>query len=359
MGKKVFIIAEAGVNHNGSLNRALEMVDVAANAKANAIKFQTFKTEELVAKHAPKAEYQMRNDQVDESQFDMLKKLELNEEDHFKIIEHCNQRNIKFLSTPFDSKSLHFLINRLNLEVIKIPSGEITNGPFLLEVARAAKKIILSTGMSNLGEIEKALKVIAFGFLNKSGEIPSHSELQNILSKEEAILLLKRRVVILHATTEYPAPVTEINLSAMNTIFTAFKLPIGYSDHSLGIHIPIAAVAMGASVIEKHFTLDKELPGPDHKASLNPIELETMVRLIRETEMAVGNGIKQPVPSEIKNMEIARKSLIASKTIKKGEKFSIDNLTSKRPGSGISPMLYWQMLGKEATFDFDEGDLIR
>jgi 2,4-diacetamido-2,4,6-trideoxy-beta-L-gulose transferase len=358
MRKQAFIIAEAGVNHNGDLSLALEMVDIASKAKASAIKFQTFKTEELVTKSAPKAEYQLKNHQIDESQFSMLKKMELSEENHYKILERCKKKEIQFLSTPFDSKSLHFLVNDLKMETIKIPSGEITNGPFLLEISRLAKKIILSTGMSNLGDIEKALELIAFGINSQVTDLPTEANIFKVLSRRDIWTQLKEKVVILHATTEYPAPIDQINLSAMKTIQEAFKLPFGYSDHTNGIHIPIAAIAMGACVIEKHFTLDKNLPGPDHKASLEPNELQQMVQLIRETELAIGDGIKRPVASEVKNMLIARKSILASRPIKKGELYSKSNTVIKRPGNGISPMMYWDIIGKEAGSDFREGDCI-
>jgi 2,4-diacetamido-2,4,6-trideoxy-beta-L-gulose transferase len=359
MSKKVYIIAEAGVNHNGSVERALEMIDAASAAKADAIKFQTFKTENLVSKSAPKAEYQNRNAGESDSQFEMLKKLELSESDHIKLLEYSKSKGIDFLSTPFDFQSLDFLVRILNLKTIKIPSGEITNGPFLLAIARISDNVILSTGMANLAEIESALGVLAFGFSSPAEKLPVFSDFMKTLQSPLGADLLKKRVTILHATTEYPAPFSDVNLNAIKTIGSAFGLPVGYSDHTRGIHIPIAAVAIGATMIEKHFTLDRNLPGPDHKASLEPDELSTMVRSIREIESSLGDGRKLAVESEIKNIAIARKSLHALIDIKKGDRFSEKNLTSKRPGNGISPMMYWEYLGKQSSADFIQDDLIQ
>lgn len=355
---RVYIIAEAGVNHNGDLRQALQMVDVAVKSKANAIKFQTFRTEDLVSKQAPKAAYQSRNDKNSQSQFDMLKKLELSDSDHIEILSYCNKHKIDFLSTPFDLGSLNFLVNKLGMDTVKIPSGEITNGPFLFEISKIAKKIILSTGMSTLSEIKTALGVIAFGFCSPDDYEPNLEKFEVAFKSDLGQSLLQQRVVILHATTEYPAPPAEINLNAMKTIYDTFKIPVGYSDHSKGIHIPIAAVALGAIVIEKHFTLDQKSIGPDHKASLEPNELYEMVKNIRDTETAMGDGNKIPTLSEINNIPIARKSLHASRVISKNESFSTDNLTSKRPGNGLSPMNYWEFLGSKSNKNYSEDDLI-
>lgn len=325
---KTFIIAEAGVNHNGSLKLAKQLVDVAVEAQADAVKFQTFKTENEISKIAQKAQYQKETTNSEESQYDMVKKLELPFKD-FKILQnYCKQKGIMFLSTPFELESVKFL-ESLNLDYMKIPSGEITNLPFLREIASYGGKIILSTGMSTLKEIEEAINIL------KGCEIS-----------------------LLHCTTEYPCPYEDVNLKAILTMKERFKLPIGYSDHTQGIEVAIAAVAMGAEIIEKHFTLDKNMEGPDHKASLSPKELKQMVKSIRNIEKSIGDGIKKPSPSEIKNMEIARKSIVAKCGIEKGEIFSEKNLTTKRPGSGISPMKWDEIIGQIAKKDYKEDDLI-
>lgn len=355
---KAFIIAEAGVNHNGSMDMAIELIDVAVRAQCDAVKFQTFKAELLVSKAAPRAEYQKQNTQNSESQYQMLKRLELSEDQHRILIEYSKSKSIEFLSTPFDSESLELLTGKFGISNIKIPSGEITNAPFLLEISQKAERIILSTGMSNLSEIETALSVIAFGFLfptDRSPSLPKFSETYASFAGRQA---LKKRVVLLHATTEYPAPFDEVNLSALNTLKKSFDLPVGYSDHTEGIHIPIAAVAMGASVIEKHFTLDRNLPGPDHKASLEPEELIKMVRSIREVESAFGDGLKVPSKSEIKNMKIARKSLHAFEDISKDDLFTSRNLICKRPGNGISPIHYWEYVGRKSNRDYFRDDIL-
>ncbi|PJZ53387.1 N-acetylneuraminate synthase [Leptospira adleri] len=358
LDKAAYIIAEAGVNHNGSTDMAIELIDVAVRAQCDAVKFQTFKAELLVSKTAPRAEYQKHNTQNSESQYQMLKRLELSEDQHRILIEYSKSKSIEFLSTPFDRESLELLTGKFGISKIKIPSGEITNAPFLLEISKRAEKIILSTGMSNLSEIEAALSVIAFGFLFPNDLSPSLSKFTNAYSSFEGRQALKKRVVLLHATTEYPAPFDEVNLSAMNTLKKSFSLPVGYSDHTEGIHIPIAAIAMGASVIEKHFTLDKNLPGPDHKASLEPDELIKMVRSIREIESAFGDGFKIPSKSEIKNMKIARKSLHASEDISNGDLFASHNLICKRPGNGISPIHYWEYIGKKSNRDYIRDDIL-
>ncbi len=328
---RVFIIAEAGVNHNGDIETAKRLVDVAAVAGADAVKFQTFKAENLVCKNARKADYQMETTDQEESQFEMLKKLELTPSMHERLLEYCNQKNIMFLSTPFDIESLHYLIT-LGCEMIKIPSGEITNYPFLKEVGKTGKKVILSTGMSTLEEVRDAVKVLKD---NGSSD-----------------------VTVLHCNTEYPTPYNDVNLQAMYTLKKELGIPAGYSDHTQGIEVPIAAAALGASVIEKHFTLDKTMEGPDHKASLEPDELQAMVRAIRNIEGALGSGEKVPSESEKRNISIVRKSIVAKCDIDAGEVFTEDNLTTKRPGTGFSPMLWEQVIGCKAKRKFKVDEII-
>ncbi len=330
---KVFIIAEAGVNHNGSLELAKKLIDVAVEAGADAVKFQTFKADKLVSKRAQKAEYQKQTTSAAESQYEMIKKLELNESAHHELISYCKQKQIMFLSTPFDHDSIDLLYS-FDMPIFKIPSGEITNLPYLQHIGRLGKEVILSTGMADLGEIEDALDIL----------VQSGTSIENI--------------TVLHATTEYPCPIEDVNLSAMQTIKAAFGIKVGYSDHTQGIEVPIAAVAMGASVIEKHFTLDRTMDGPDHKASLDPAELKAMVQGIRRVSEALGNGIKKPSKSEVKNMSVARKSIVASRSIKAGEILSIENLGVKRPGSGISPMRWDEVIGQVAQKDYQSDDLI-
>lgn len=330
---KVFIIAEAGVNHNGSLELAKKLIDVACVAGADAVKFQTFKADKLVSKKAQKADYQKQTTDGAESQYDMIKKLELDLDTHKKLIAYCNQKNIMFLSTPFDHDSID-LLDSLGLEIFKIPSGEITNLPYLRHIGNLQKKVILSTGMADIGEIEDALDVLI-----NAGTPKEH-------------------ITILHANTEYPTPMEDVNLLAMQTIAQAFKVDVGYSDHTNGIEVPIAAVTMGALVIEKHFTLDKTMEGPDHKASLEPDELESMIKAIRNIEIALGSGLKKPSKSEIKNMPIARKSILTCKVIAKGERFCEENITIKRPGDGMSPMRWDEIIGTIATRDYAEDELI-
>lgn len=330
--KKTLIIAEIGVNHNGDVLLAKRLIDSAANAGVDYVKFQTFKAEKLVNKTAKQAEYQTINTQVEESQFQMLKRLELSYEDFNDLNDYCNFKNVKFLSTAFDLESIDFL--KQKLDFYKIPSGEITNLPYLEKIATLNLPIVMSTGMANMKEISDALNV-----LTKNG-------------------IKKESITVLHCNTEYPTPMEDVNLSAMLSIKHQFGVEIGYSDHTLGIEIPIAAVAMGATIIEKHFTLDKNLDGPDHKASLEPNELKAMVQGIRNIELAIGNGIKKASNSELKNIAIARKSIIASKKIKKGEKLTEYNLTIKRPGNGISPMKWYETIGNIANKDYNEDDLI-
>lgn len=353
-----YIIAEAGVNHNGDINMAKELVSEAARAGANCVKFQTFKASGLVTKKAIQADYQIRNSGVEESQFDMLKRLELTHEWHFELKSECSKFGIDFLSTAFDDESLDFLNRDIGLEFFKIPSGEITNAPFLLRHALTKKKIILSTGMADLGDIESALSVIAFGYINSDGSTPSRAAFRAAYASRDGQKALKDKVTVLHCTTDYPTKLTDVNLLSMDTIREAFGLSVGYSDHTLGISVPLAAAARGAEVIEKHFTLDRTLPGPDHKASLEPNEFEAMVKGIRDIDISLGQRLKFPVDAELANMPIARKSLVAKIPIKAGEPFSFENLTSKRPGSGISPLSFWDVLGKEADRNYDVDDLI-
>lgn len=357
MAERVYVIAEAGVNHNGSLDMAKKLIDVAAESGADAVKFQTFRAEQLVSKTAVKADYQTLTTDAAETQYQMIKKLELDKQSHEVLFDYCQTRKIQFLSTPFDRESLQLLADQLDLPYIKIPSGEITNAPFLLEIAQKGKPVILSTGMSNLSEIETALSVLAFGYLGKTGRL-NLSMLQTAYSSIEGQQILKDKVKILHCTTEYPAPFSEVNLQAMDTMRAAFQLPIGLSDHTQGIAVAIAAVARGATLIEKHFTLDRSLPGPDHKASLQPDELKEMIQSIRQVEAALGTPLKCATPAEDKNKAVARKSLTAAKKIKKGDIFTEDNLTAKRPGSGISPLHYWEWLGRKADRDYEADERI-
>ena len=323
-GNSAFIIAEAGVNHNGDINIAKELVDKAIFAGVDAIKFQTFKTEKLVTGYAEMAEYQKDNIGKVESQFNMLKKLELSYECFIELQQYCINKGIMFLSTPFDFESADFLAS-MGMEAFKISSADLTNIPFLEHIARFNKPIILSSGMSTLSEIEEAINAI----YSLGNEV----------------------VAVLHCTSNYPAELLNVNLNAMNTIKNAFKIVSGYSDHTEGITIPIAAVAMGGSIIEKHFTLDKNMEGPDHKASLSPLELKAMVQEIRNVEMALGNGIKRYNPSEVDTMKAARKSIVAARDIKAGENINLVDLDYKRPGTGLSPKFYMEIVGKRATRD--------
>lgn len=335
MNEKVIIIAEAGVNHNGDIKAAKKLIDVAAAAGADFVKFQTFKTELSVSKKAKKAEYQVQNtgDAI-ETQYDMVKKLELSQEVHHELMAHCEAKGINFFSTGFDNESLLFL-KSLGLKLAKIPSGEVVNLPYLRTVARNFPEIILSTGMADIEEVRTAFNVLV-----ENGTKPEN-------------------ITILHCNTEYPTPMEDVNLKAMNHIADELGVKIGYSDHTLGIEVPIAAVALGATIIEKHFTLDRNLPGPDHKSSLEPEELKVMVSAIRNIEKAVsGSGKKEPSQSEKKNRDIVRKSIVAAKAIKKGELLTEDNIAIKRPGDGISPMKWDAIIGTEATQDYNPDDLI-
>jgi N-acetylneuraminate synthase len=354
----VEVIAEAGVNHNGSVEIAEQLVDVAAAAGADYVKFQTFRTEEVISRRAPKARYQVETTAVDESQFDMVKKLELDGDAHERLLRRCQERGIRFLSTPFDLDSVDLLTKRLGLRTLKIASGEITNAPLLLKAAGAAERIILSTGMSTLGDIELALGVLAFGFLAE-GEPPSVNAFRAAYASERGRDALRGRVTLLHCTTQYPSPVADVNLRAMDTMRAEFGLPVGYSDHTTGITISIAAAARGAVVIEKHFTLDRAMEGPDHRASVEPDELRALVQGVREAHEAIGDGMKAPAASEIENIAIARKSLVARRAIRKGEQIEASMLGAKRPGTGVSPLLHWSYLGRTADRDYEPDEEIR
>ncbi len=327
------IIAEAGVNHNGDMSLARQLIDVAAEAGADMVKFQTFSADRLVTAHAAKADYQSQASDDGESQHAMLRRLELTADMHLALIAHCKSRGIQFFSTGFDEKSVDFLA-QLGLNRFKIPSGEITNLPYLRHIGRYGKPVILSSGMATLGEIEAAL-----GVLDGAGTP-------------------RERVTVLHCNSEYPTSMTDVNLRAMRTIGEAFGVEVGYSDHTLGIEVAIAAAALGASVIEKHFTLDRGLPGPDHKASLEPFELKAMIAAIRNIERALGDGIKRPTLSESKNKTVARKSLVAAMPIRAGEIFDVSNLAVKRPGTGLSPMRWDEVIGRTASRDFLPDELI-
>jgi N-acetylneuraminate synthase len=347
MADRVYIIAEAGVNHNGSLERAMQLIDAAAEARADAVKFQSFKTEALVSRQAPKAEYQMRTTDGRESQYDMLRKLELDQNAHEVLIRHCREKGIDFLSTPFDLASLEMLVKRFGLPRVKISSGDVNNGPLLLAAARSGVSVILSTGMCTMPDVEAALGVLAFGYL-PGDRTPSLLEFQRTYRLSKVSALLKDKVVLLHATTEYPAPLADVHLRAMDTMRAVFGLAVGYSDHTEGITVPIAAAARGAVVVEKHFTLDRNLSGPDHQASLEPGELKEMVASIRKVETALGTERKVLSSTEEKNRDAVRKSLVALRAISAGETLTEANLTVKRPGTGISPLLYWDWLGRKA-----------
>lgn len=355
MKDRIYIIAEAGVNHNGSLDLAVEMVRVAARAGADAVKFQAFRAEKLVQRLAPKADYQIQTTGSAETQFDMLKRLELRPEHCSALQTECKQQRVDFLCTPFDELSLKHLVES-GVERLKIPSGEITNGPLLVQAGRAQLPIFLSTGMSNLGEIEDALGALAFGYLKWSD--PGLPRFREAYQSDQGQSCLQQNVTLLHCTTEYPAPFASVNLRAMETMRSAFGLPVGYSDHTEGIAVPIAAAALGASVIEKHFTLDRNMPGPDHKASLEPGPLLEMVSGIRSVAMALGSGRKILAECEKKNVQIVRKSVVAAEPIAKGQKFTACNIAVKRPAGGVSPMDYWHYIGTEASRDYEADEAL-
>lgn len=352
------IIAEAGVNHNGEEALAFQLVEAAHQAGADIVKFQTFKAKSLATEQAKKAEYQVANTQIEESQFAMLSRLELPYEVHHRLVKHCESLGIEFLSTAFDSESLAFLVGNLGLKSLKLPSGELTNAPLVLEHARTGCDLIVSTGMATMAEIETALGVIAFGYITEHDTEPSLQAFEEAYVSPEGQKALKEKITLLHCTTEYPAPMEEINLRAMDTLGNTFDLPAGYSDHSEGITIPIVAAARGAVLIEKHFTLDKNMNGPDHNASLEPDELKAMVKAIRQVEIALGSGVKTPTVSEVKNKSVVRKSIVAATDIEEGEDLNKSNLMIKRPGSGLSPYRYWDLIGCKATKAYKAGELI-
>jgi N,N'-diacetyllegionaminate synthase len=327
------IIAEAGVNHNGDMELAKKLIKIASDAGADYVKFQTFSADKLVTKIAPKADYQITTENFSENQYLMLKKLELSEQDHFELARVCRSLNIGFLSTGFDPSNINLLVS-LGVKLIKIPSGEISNLPFLRFIGQLAKPILLSTGMSTMDEIESALRI-----LEQSG-------------------ISKQKITVLHCTSAYPTPIKDVNLLALKSIQEKFNVSIGYSDHTLDIEIPLAAVALGASVIEKHFTLSRNLDGPDHKASLEPHELKSMIQSIRKLEIALGDGIKRPMPSEIQNISAVRRSIVANRNIGIGEIFTVDNLVTKRPGNGLSPMEWDRLIGSKATKNYMQDDFI-
>lgn len=329
--KHVTIIAEAGVNHNGDIDLAKKMIDVAKRAGVDYIKFQTFKPEKLASRFAVKAEYQKENTGTDESQVEMLKKLTLSEKEYRELADYAQNNNIGFISTPFESDSLEFL-KSIDMDFWKLPSGEVTNYPFLVEIAKTGMPVVMSTGMCDLKEISDAISILRNNGANS--------------------------ISLLHCNTQYPTPFEDVNLHVMETLRREFNVEVGYSDHTRGIEVPIAAVAMGATIIEKHFTLDKNMEGPDHKASLEPDELAAMVKAIRNIECALGLNVKEPTKSEIANRAVARKSIVAKCSIKAGDSFSVDNLTTKRPGNGVSPMKWNELVGKKANRDYSEDELI-
>lgn len=355
---RTLVIAEAGVNHNGSLQRALELVDAAAAAGADIIKFQTFRAERLASRLAPKADYQKRETGTIESQLDMLRALELDEAAHRVLISRCAEKGLEFLSTPFDHESLDLLVRTFDLPRLKLGSGDMTNAPLLLAIARSAKPLILSTGMATLSEVEEALGVLAFGYASRPDATPTIPAFWLAYESDIGQKALRNNVALLHCTTEYPTPAGDVNLRAMDTLRQAFGLEVGYSDHTQGTAISLAAVARGATIIEKHFTLDRNLPGPDHKSSLEPIELAAMVSDIRRVEAALGNGIKRPAESERPNRIVARKSLVAARPIQAGERFSAENIDIKRPGGGIAPVRYWEFLGRQSPRPYAADEVI-
>jgi N-acetylneuraminate synthase len=349
--RPVFVIAEAGVNHNGDIDRALALVDVAADAGADAVKFQTFRAASLVSGAAAKADYQLRQTGGEETQLQMLQRLELSTEDHRRLHARCAERGIEFMSTAFDSDSLDFLADAIGLRRIKIASGDLTNAPLLLHAARKRLPLLLSTGMGTLDEVADALDVLAFG-LTREDAPAGRVDFAGLRDSQDGRAALRERVTVLHCTTDYPCRMADVNLRAMQGLADAFGLPVGLSDHSPGIAVPTAAAARGAVAIEKHVTLDRGLPGPDHAASLQPDELAAMVAAIRAVELALGVADKAPTAAEARNIAPARRSLVAAVGIARGERFGPQNLAVKRPGSGLSPTLYWDMLGRVAARDY-------
>ena len=351
----IYIIAEAGVNHNGSLDIALELVDVAASAGVDAVKFQTFFASNLVTPSAGKAEYQKDKTGQTGTQQDMLSKLELSRDDHNTLKLHAEKAGIEFLSTPFGLEELNFLVNEVGIGLIKIPSGEITNGPLLLESAKTQKSVILSTGMSSLEEIKQALSILAFGYVADENQKPGLAAFAAAFEGDAGQSALREKVTVLHCTTQYPTPLADVNLRAMDTLHSHFGLPVGYSDHTAGILTSVAAAARGACVLEKHFTLDRNMEGPDHGASLEPDELTELVSAVRDVEKLLGSTAKQAGEGESQNISVARKSLVAAVDIAAGENFTRDNVIAKRPSGGLSPIAIWGLIGKAANRDY-QGD---
>lgn len=352
--KKVFIIAEIGVNHNGQLDLAMKLIDTAKECGADAVKFQTFKAESLVTAYAEKADYQKENDAGSSTQLEMLKRLELSFEDHFKLKAYCEKQGIEFLSSAFDFECLNFLINDLKLQTIKVPSGETANYPFIYELAKSGVKAIVSTGMFEMSEIKTALSVMTKGYKNQPMDIKSLDQ----ISLGEISNTLKDKISLLHCTTAYPCTPEDANIRVVETFKNTFKVPVGFSDHTQGFAAAMASVSLGATVIEKHITLDCNMEGPDHKASLDPAAFRNYVSLIRETEKVLGSSEKKPTPIEFKNRVFARKSVVAKKEMKAGDVFSIENIDLKRPGSGMSPLYYWDIIGKKAARDLKKDEMI-
>lgn len=353
----VYIVAELGVNHNGSIDLAHKLIDHAYEAGANAVKFQAFIAGEVLSRHTEKAPYQQRLTPIGESQLEMVQKLELGKEQFGELIQHCRERGIAFLASPFDLYSLEMLVD-FEVARLKIASGEITNAPLIVKAGQTGKEVILSTGMSTLGEVETALGILAFGFTGDSQK-PSPEAFRHSFGSFEGQQYLREKVMLLHCTSEYPAPFHDVNLLAMDTLRQAFGLRVGYSDHTAGIVVPIAAAARGATLIEKHFTISRKLPGPDHMASLEPAEFKEMVASIRQVELALGSSLKFMAPSELENRPLVRKSLVAKKAICYGEMFTPDNLGIKRPGGGIEPLYYWDYLGHPASKDYYPDEVIK
>ncbi|WP_028563367.1 N-acetylneuraminate synthase [Paenibacillus pinihumi] len=355
--RKVTIIAEIGVNHNGSLELARRLIDAAAQAGADAVKLQTFQASNLVSRQAPKAHYQQQTTDAAESQYDMLRRLELSLSDHEELLRQCKQLDIELLSTPFDPESLDMLVQRLELATLKVSSGDATNAPLLVKLARSGKPVLLSTGMCTLADIEQALAALAFGYIQPAGQ-PSREAFRNAYLSVEGQQALAGRVTLLHATTEYPAPYESVNLQAMDTLAAAFGLPVGLSDHTKGIAIAIAAAARGASVIEKHLTLDCNMEGPDHRASLAPGPFCELVRSVRQVEAALGSALKIPAVQEADNARLVRRSLVAARDIEEGEVLTEEHLAVKRPGGGLSPFAYWDLLGQRARRAYRKDELM-
>ena len=352
-----YVIAEAGVNHNGDVALARELVDVAAEAGADVVKFQTFVPEEVISQYAPKAEYQLTSTDAAETQLEMARKLWFPNDNFFMLAQRCAGHGIRFLSTPFNLSSIDFLAAEMKLETLKLPSGEVTNGPFLLHAAKTGRNIILSTGMATLDEVRDALGILAFGLCGAEAA-PGPGAFRSVFESDIGQQVLRDKVTLLHCTTEYPTPFEAVNLKAMDTLRDAFGLAVGFSDHTPGINASVAAAARGAVLVEKHFTLDKNMDGPDHKASLDPAELKALVSAMQEIGQAMGDGIKAPHAVEMKNMPIARKSLVARKEIAPDELFTEENLAVKRPGTGVSPMFYWDWIGRPAPRAYAADEVI-